>query len=204
MKKRKLLFLILFFILLLGISFYFDHEIVKKASLMRNSSFDNFLVKITFLCSESALFIFLTILFLWIKSKRKWILHLWVTFGVSTIISFLLKITIQRQRPFQLGICYTLPILEKANHFIWNYSFPSFHAMLAFCAIPFLSKEFPKFKYFWIAFASLIAFSRVYFGVHFLSDVIAGGLIGYLIGWFVLKTEKENKSCEGVYRRIFD
>ena len=76
--------------------------------------------------------------------------------------------------------------------------------MLAFCAIPFLSKEFPKFKYFWIAFASLIAFSRVYFGVHFLSDVIAGGLIGYLIGWFVLKTEKENKSCEGVYRRIFN
>jgi membrane-associated phospholipid phosphatase len=29
--------------------------------------------------------------------------------------------------------------------------------------------------------------SKVYFGVHYLSDVLVGGLIGYTIGWLVFK-----------------
>ena len=74
--------------------------------------------------------------------------------------------------------------------------------MLVFCAIPILDKEFPKLKYFWIAFAVLVAFSRIYFGLHFLSDVIAGGLIGYLIGIFIVNLEKEKKFGEKIYGKI--
>jgi undecaprenyl-diphosphatase len=73
-----------------------------------------------------------------------------------------------------------------------DFSFPSGHAMLAFCAIPILNREFPKLKYAWIVFACLVAFSRVYFGVHFMSDVIAGALIGYCLGELIVavKTRK--------------
>jgi membrane-associated phospholipid phosphatase len=75
--------------------------------------------------------------------------------------------------------------------------------MLAFCAVPILAKEFPKFKYIWIIFAGLVAFSRVYFGLHFMSDVTAGGLIGLIIGWAVIEFENKFKFGEKIYIKIF-
>ena len=75
--------------------------------------------------------------------------------------------------------------------------------MLVFCSIPILAKQFPKFKYVWVIFASLVAFSRVYFGLHFLSDIIVGGLIGYIIGIIIVKIEKENTFGEKIYNKVF-
>jgi len=203
MKKRGIIFvsvLILFFII---ISLYFDSEIVWGISLIRNNFLNDFFMGLTFISSEIIIFFFLTSLFLWQDNKRKWILPLWFTLFLSVIISFLLKISVQKPRPFQLGIVSVLDVLEKNSHLIWNFSFPSFQTMLAFCAIPILSKEFPKFKYIWVIFAGLIAFSRVYFGLHFLSDVIVGGLIGYLLGIIVIKIEKQNNFWENIYKKIF-
>lgn len=203
MKNKKIIILIAFFILIIFATLYFDSEIVKGISLIRNNFLNEIFLGLTFVSSEMIIFFFLTSLFLWQEHKRKWIFGLWFTLGLSAVVSFVLKFLIQRQRPFQLGIVSTLQILEKASYLSWNFSFPSFQAMLVFCAVPILSKEFRKFKYFWIIFASLIAFSRVYFGLHFLSDVLAGGLIGYLLGWFVIKLEKENKFGERIYKKVF-
>ena len=203
MKKQKVVIMSIFFVLAILASLYFDSEIVKGASLIRNNFLNEIFLGITYISSGIIIFFFLTILFLWKEHKRLWILPLWLSLGLSVVVSFLLKIAVQRQRPFQLGIVSILPVLEKSSYLIWNFSFPSFQTMLGFCAVPILSKKFPKFKYAWIVFASLIAFSRVYFGLHFLSDVITGGLIGYLIGWIVVKTEKENKFGERIYKKIF-
>jgi len=203
MLKKRIIIIIMVLIFAISISFYFDSEIVRRISLIRNNVLDDFFLGITFVSSEIIIFFFLTSLFLWQAHKRKWILPLWITLGLSAIISFLLKVIVQRQRPFQLGIVSVLPILEKTSHFIWNFSFPSFQTALGFCAIPILSKEFPKLKYFWIAFACLIAFSRIYFGLHFPSDVLAGGAIGYLLGLLIVKTETKNKFFERFYNGIF-
>jgi undecaprenyl-diphosphatase len=201
MKKRGFL-LIIGIIVLIAISFQFDSEIVRAISLLRNNALNEFFMGITFVSSEVIIFFGLTSLFLWKEHKRKWIIPLWATLALSAIIGFLLKLSVQRMRPFQLGIV-TTPLAMQASYTLWNFSFPSFQAMLAFCAIPILSKEFSKIKYVWIAFAVLIAFSRVYFGMHFLSDVIAGGLIGYLLGAVIVKEESENKIGEKIYNRIF-
>ncbi|GBE19987.1 undecaprenyl pyrophosphate phosphatase [archaeon BMS3Abin17] len=202
MKKNNLIIIITLIVLLALVSFYLDSEIVKGVFLIRNAFLSDFFMGITFVSSEIIIFFGLTSLFLWREHKRKFIVPLWITLGLSALVSFILKFGIQRLRPYQLGLVPVLTILEKANHFSWNFSFPSFQAMLVFCAVPILSKEFPKLKYAWIVFAGLVAFSRVYFGLHFLSDVIMGGLIGYLIGMIILKVEKESKFGEKVYKKI--
>ncbi len=203
MKKRGI---IIFTLILLSIliSLYFDSYIVKGVSLIRIEFLNDIFMGLTFASSGIIIFFILTSLFLWKDNNRRWILPLWFTLGISALVSFLLKIIVQRSRPFQLAIVSTLPVLAKNSHLTWNLSFPSFQAMLAFCAIPILSKEFPRLKYAWVIFATLIAFSRVYFGLHFLSDVIAGGLIGYLIGFLIVKIEEENKFWERVYKKIID
>ena len=203
MNKRKWIVFSLFILVVVIISFYFDSEIVQGVSFLRNSTLNDFFLGLTFISSSIIIFFFLTSLFLWKEHKRKWILPLWFTLGISAVIGFILKIIIQRPRPFQLGIVSVLPVLEKASHLTWNFAFPSFHAMLVFCSIPILSKQFPKFKYVWIIFASLVAFSRIYFGLHFMSDIIVGGFIGYLIGIMIVKLEKENKFGEKFYKKIF-
>ena len=202
MKKRGMIITGIVLLLAL-ISFYFDSKIIEHISLLRNDYLNDFFLGITFVSSEIIIFFFLTSLFLWKEHKRKWILPLWATLGLSAIVSFFLKIMVQRPRPFQLGITSILPILEKSSHVIWNFSFPSFQAMLAFCAIPIISKEFPRLKNIWIVFALIVAFSRVYFGLHFMSDVIIGGVIGYMIGMFVVNTERKNKFWEKMYSKIF-
>ena len=182
MKKKWLLWG--FVVIALISSVFFDNFFVESLSKIRNFLLDEAFLGITFISSEIIIFLFLTTLFLWKEHKRKWVFPLWLTLGLSTLVAFLLKITVQRQRPFQLGIVSVYPFLEKSSHFIWNFSFPSFTTMFVFCTIPIISKEFPKIKWLWISFAILVGISRIYFGLHFLSDVIGGGLLGvglYLI-----------------------
>ena len=185
------------------VSFIFDEKIIQYVALFRNGFLNDFFLGITFVSSEVVIFFFLTSLFLWQGHKRRWVVPLWLTLFLSATASFVLKFGVHRLRPFQQGLVSVLPILEKSSHLVWNFSFPSFQAMLAFCAVPILAKEFPKFKYAWIVFAGLVAFSRVYFGLHFLSDVIAGGLIGIILGWLVIKLEGKTEIGKRTYEKIF-
>lgn len=67
-----------------------------------------------------------------------------------------------------------------------GYSFPSSHATLAFALATVLIAKEPRWRGRLYTLAFLIAFSRIYLGDHYPSDVIAGSILGYLIGRFVL------------------
>ena len=203
MDKRGRIFSGLIILFALVVSFYFDSEIVYGVSFLRNVHLDSFFLSLTLISSSIIIFFFLTSLFLWKEHKRGWILPLWASLALSAGVSFVSKVMIRRPRPFQLGIVPLVSVLEKTSHATWNFAFPSFHAMLVFCAIPILARQFKKFKYVWIVFAVLIAFSRVYFGLHFMSDVIVGGLIGYVLGMIVVKLEKDYRFGEKVYKKVF-
>ncbi|MFQ5531424.1 MAG: phosphatase PAP2 family protein [Candidatus Nanoarchaeia archaeon] len=200
---NKNIFIFTVIVLLIVLSFSFDSLIIRLISELRIPLLDDFFLGLTFASSDVIVFFFLTSLFLWKSHKRGWVLPLWFTLLLTGIISFIIKYAIQRPRPYQLGLVSAFEVLQKASHIVWNFSFPSFQAMLVFSAIPILSKEFPKFKYIWIIFAGLVGFSRVYFGVHFLSDVLAGGLIGYIIGALIVKQEEENEFFKRAYKRVF-
>ncbi len=199
MKKREIFIGILIIIAIIG-SFFIDNLLSEFLGNIRNYFILGIFVIINYLSSELIVSVFLTLLFIFENKKRKNLIPLWITLASSALISFLLKIIIQRERPYQLGLISTL--IAKTSHTIWNFSFPSFTTLLAFSAIPIISKEYPKLKYFWIGFAILIAISRIYLGVHFLSDVLAGAAIGYLIGYLIIRKEDKNKFWEKLYKKI--
>ena len=202
MKGKKRIIIGLIVVSLIFASLYFDSQISRTVSEFRNETLDKFFIWITFVSSEIIIFFVLTTFLIWREKKRRWIAPLWASLGISALVSFILKITIQRPRPFQLGLVSLLPSLQEASYSVWNFSFPSFQTMLAFSAIPIISEQFPKLKYIWIGFAVLIGFSRLYFGLHFLSDVLAGGFIGCVIGMIVVYIEKDNKFGEKLYNKI--
>ena len=61
-------------------------------------------------------------------------------------------------------------------------SFPSGHAALAFMVFAVLGYQYRELRAWLLVLAGVVAASRVVTGVHYVSDVMAGAIIGYLIG----------------------
>ncbi len=181
MKKRDIFWILIAAML---ISFIFDNDIILFVHSIRTSLLNDLFDWVTNISSTILILVVMTTMLLWEKRKREWILPLWASFIVSGLLTLMLKITVMRIRPFEalnLGIDLVFPG--------WNTSFPSWHAAAAFSGLAILDKEFPRFKWFWIGFACLVAFSRMYVGAHYLSDVIAGSIIGYGAGLIVFNLE---------------
>ena len=95
----------------------------------------------------------------------------------------MLKDAIERMRP-----CRALEDVRLLVGCGKAYSMPSNHAIVAFAFIlPFYRMFKSRVRYLFLAVALLVGFSRVYVGVHYPSDVVAGAALGILIALFVLK-----------------
>jgi undecaprenyl-diphosphatase len=64
-----------------------------------------------------------------------------------------------------------------------NSSFPSSHAANAFAAACVLARRWRRGNAAFLALALVVAFSRMYLNRHFLSDVVAGAVIGAAFAW---------------------
>ena len=194
MKKRVIIGLIVG--LLAIISFLLDKQLIVLIPYLRNTAVDYFFILIAFFSNFFIIILFLTLLFLYKKGRQKQILPLWLSILLSVVVSFVIKILIKRPRPFEQELISVFTAgfnLIKDNFNTWNSSFPSFHTMLVFAVLPIINKEFKEFRHYWLIFALLVAFSRIYFGLHYLSDVLIGGLIGYLIGSLVISIKEKKK-----------
>ncbi len=149
---------------------------------------------ITTLGNSGIFWIILTAVFLVTKKYRKAGVAGAIALILSLIVvNLILKNAIARIRPYEiwdnLEILIALPT---------DYSFPSGHTSSSFAAAcgmyPFIPR---KLGIGLIILAALIGFSRIYFAVHYPSDVVAGFVIGAILGvisGIVVKKIANNKA----------
>lgn len=130
--------------------------------------------------------ILLLLLFLGIKGgKRGKITLLLLIIALSitdSLCAQVLKPLFERIRPSHLNIEGINLLVSKGG----KWSMPSNHAANMFALSVVLSYFYQKTSLAIYSLALLIAFSRVYVGVHFPGDVIAGAFIGYITSWLAL------------------
>lgn len=162
---------------------FLDPYVFSFIDLIKNSLLDFVMDWITQLTSTFIVLILMTSLFLWSQKKREWIMPLWISFFATIILGYLVKLIVMRPRPFGAEISF---------FGLSDYSFPSLHAAASFSAVAILGREYRKIKWFWVVFAVLVCFSRVYIKVHYLSDVVAGAMLGYFVGFLMMKIEEKH------------
>lgn len=112
------------------------------------------------------------------------------------LAEILLKPLFGRLRPEILNGAYLVQGGDASS-----YSFPSGHATIAFTLAVVLGFKEPKIRFLLYILASLISLSRVYLGKHFPSDIIAGAILGYLIGRLMINFYGKTKTLQPKNRR---
>lgn len=168
---------------------FFDTTITQFIISFRAPVFTDVMIFISFLGGTYFLIlaIITTILLLWKRHKKDAVMFL-VIFLSGVELNALLKEIFQRPRPLE-------PLIHQLE-----YSFPSGHAMNSFVFygaltyFVFWHMKNKKLGLFFSIGAGLlvlaIGVSRVYLGVHFPSDVLAGFLVGLCWMGVVILLEK--------------
>ncbi|MBE9193967.1 phosphatase PAP2 family protein [Synechocystis sp. LEGE 06083] len=165
-------------------AFTFDKTILLWIHKFANPTLDQVMLGITHLGNPSTVIPFAILIFalLWWRCPRQQALVFALACLGGAILSFSLKLTFSKPRP-QL---WSQLILEK------TFSYPSGHALGSMVLYGFsaylLAINFPKKANIIYALASFlivaIGFSRLYLGVHWPTDIIAGYGVGFL--WIIV------------------
>ena len=108
----------------------------------------------------------------------------------ALITNVTLKNLVARTRPYEVVEGLVL-LIEKQR----DYSFPSGHTCASFAAAGVYWRMLPKkFGIPLVILAAMIAFSRLYVGVHYPTDVLAGLLIGLFAAWAARHMQKYVRS----------
>ncbi len=158
-----------------------EHEILLFIQEhIRAPWLDGIMKAITFLGNGGWFFILLGVLLLLFKKTRKYGFLVLIALAVDFVILNLgLKNLVHRTRPYDQFQDLILLVAKPGD-----YSFPSGHSGAAFAAACALCFSLPSGKRVWgyllLALAFLVAFSRLYVGVHFPTDVLGGMAVGTL------------------------
>lgn len=110
-----------------------------------------------------------------------WLLLAAVAVGLSDLAGGHLKTLLARPRP-----CHALPEARLLAGCTSSFAMPSNHAAnLAAVAVA-LWLGLPRWGRWLLPLAAAVAYSRVYLGVHYPSDVLGGALLGAGLAWGVV------------------
>ena len=174
-----------------------EHEILYFIQeYLREDWLNGFMKAVTFLGNGGWFFIVLGILLaLYPKTRTYGFLMLAALAVDAVILNLGLKNLVQRARPYD-QFSDLIPLVGKLKDF----SFPSGHSGCAFAAAGVLVLALPRGKkvFGWgmLVLAVVIGLSRLYVGVHFPTDVLAGAAIGFLSALLVVALYRRQERKE--------
>ena len=156
-----------------------DNTILRWINIkFRNKAFDKTMPIITSVGNLGIIWIVISVLLMTKKDYRVLVKTILIDLVITTIIGEgIIKNIIKRKRPFYDDDKKELLISRPIT-----YSFPSGHTASSFAVATVFIKTDNAASLEIMLLACLIAFSRIYLGVHYPSDVIGGVIIGTLCG----------------------
>jgi undecaprenyl-diphosphatase len=97
--------------------------------------------------------------------------------GIGSLVVAMVKESVDRPRPEHAD-----PAINAAVATPESPSFPSGHTATAFAAAAVVGAFYPRLRWPLYSLAALVGLSRIYLGVHFTLDVVAGAILGLTIG----------------------
>ncbi|MEG1059124.1 MAG: phosphatase PAP2 family protein [Clostridia bacterium] len=166
------------------LSIEFENWVYSEAVEHMSPVVTNIVKFITRLGNASSIILFCFVLLIIPYTRHKYGMPVSISVIISGIFTIVLKKAFVRQRPDILRL-----VTES------TYSFPSGHAMIngaMYIMIILLVLKYVKSKKIKTALISLcsflivsIGFSRVYLGVHYISDIIGGWLLGFVVAFVI-------------------
>ena len=146
----------------------------------------------TFISSEMGWLPFYAVLLFLVFYKYRW-KGFWVLLGVVVVITLSDQISASVFKPIfqRLRPCYD-PLIEDLVYTPkgkpgGHYGFISSHAANTFALASFIymtmRKHYSKIGWLMFPWAALVAYSRIYMGVHFPGDIICGAAVGMILGF---------------------
>ena len=180
-----ILFLIIGFLVLKGNDIYVDEFIYSKIDLIVNDRNTSIFKFITYLGSAYVVISLIILGFILIKNK-KYSLFMSINLISITLLQFILKNIYSRERPIGISL------IEESG-----YSFPSGHSLTAMAFYGLLIYYIYKsninknkkivLEILLSIIILLIGLSRVYLGVHFVTDVV--GAFSFSICYLIIYTK---------------
>ena len=157
---------------------------------LRSDIWTGFWKTITHLGDSGWFWIVLGLVLLLFKKTRRTGITVMIALMIGALITnVIIKNSVARIRPYDFTDQIILLIGKQ-----WDYSFPSGHSCASFAAAYVCLKRLkPVYGSTAMILAVLIAFSRLYVGVHYPTDVIGGIVIGLFSGWAALRLIPKSK-----------
>lgn len=138
----------------------------------------------------------------WRSANRTFVRHVLVAAGLSFLLGLglnqMILLFVHRIRPYESGVTHLL-IPPSAD-----WSLPSDHATATMAiAAAFLLHRLWREGVFFVAAAVLMMFARVYVGIHYAGDVLAGAATGIAAALIVWKLYRPGTQLDRLITGIF-
>ncbi len=168
----------------------FDSTLLHHVIQRRRPWLDDVMILVSALAAGGFIWWVFALITAVFPARRAAAWRLLLAVGFAFLVNdYVLKPVFDRPRPFT--VIAELPVIDAKPV---TASFPSGHAAMAVAGALAGARMIPAAAWILWPLGMLVAVSRIYIGVHWPSDVLAGAIVGLACAWFVLGGRSHGES----------